>query len=261
MMTEEQVHSDARIDRSAYPDVDTLRDRHETDHAYLEDLSSLYKDVLETLGDYKSVPKDLKDKVAELVTGVKDDVRDLFTEDGDFRETAMKVSDLLTGLIKGSAEEIVRAKEGGDDLVFFVKRLTQYRNALLEFVTLEDPIDEQLTTVGKAVLIYEAPEGQAYTCKVNARQPMSEVLGDPAFPKVKAVDLPVRRELLNIAHAIYLGAPGILGRKNVFLVTAPENAGLKPRQILGKASSMYCARYEEADREQAPPANDEKDES
>jgi len=155
------------------------------------------------------------------------------------RQSAIHVSKSLTDFIKGSAGGLLKIKGAGDDLAFLLGRMVQYRNALLGFVDLRDPIGSQSDMLGNGVLVYEDETGKGFSCHVTAAKPIRDMVKDRTGISIREADLSDPEHFHGLIDRLYRGREGIVERRNVLSVVAPSGSGLDAKAILNKAASLY----------------------
>jgi hypothetical protein len=230
-----------RIDRSRFPAAEAVPPRSASaSRKRLDQLGDLHLRASEALDDMKIVPGSVKSRLRSLVSEAREDVREAFDDGkgGGLKKSAAQLSRTMVDLLKGSAREAVKLTGGGEDLLFVLDRMKQYRKALLEHVKLVDPIGAQKEMVGRAVLVYRQGK-KAFSCAVSDAMPIPESIKDVAGVSVREADVSDPRGFQSLARLLYRGRPGVLDRQNVLMVEAPQGVGLQPKHVLQRAVALY----------------------
>jgi hypothetical protein len=239
-MARKKDAGEGRLDRAQYPEAESVAPRvAAASRKRIERLGELHRSANEALDDMRIVPGSVKSRLRSMVADARDDVREVFDEGKgrDLKASAARLSRTLVGLLKGSAREAATLTGGGEDLLFLLDRMRQYRKALLQYVKLSDPAGIQREMVGRAVLIYRQGR-KVYSQAVSEAAPIPDSIKDYASG-IREADLSDPRAFQALVRCMYRGRPGVLDRQNVLLAEAPEGVGLQPKHVLQKAASLY----------------------
>jgi hypothetical protein len=246
MMTTDSIFEKNRLIRAEFPEVDEIRASTEGGDPFQVALEEKYQLTQQAMEEMKQLPSDISKDFWGVLKKVKSELSDHFQDDEawNIKTSAGQVTHAVTSLFRGSADELIKIKGGGDDLVFLLQRSVQYRCGLLSLVSLVDPIDFQEENLGNAVLIYEDMDGREYACHVKVPKILDARVTEPTGVSFEEINSPCKKDFYDLILHMYHGADGILERKNVLKVEAPGRY-VEPKQILNKAASLYRDAYKD----------------
>lgn len=244
IMAKKKSVKTARINRDDYPSVDVLSALHEGKPSVMKrKLKSGFNKINKTLDELRLLDPESKEKMGAVIKTARENLSHIDHESHDtsmqriarkFQATAKSMSELFETSLKGAGKFI----DSSSDMSFLLSRYYQYRSALLNFVTLNDPIGIQKEMLDTGVLIYKDDEGKYYSCTAHT-VPIDRLLSSPAI--TEDPEISDSKSFNSLARILYAGRAGILERRNVLLVKAVDGVDIKPKHVLAKASSLFRA--------------------